>query len=657
MPPADRSPASYFRSDIEGLRGIAVLLVVACHCGISWCAGGFVGVDVFFVLSGYLITGLLVQELRKTSTLDLARFYARRARRLLPAATLTLLCTLAAAALIAAPQEVVFASRAARAAAAYMSNLFFDRNAADYFAPDVESNPFLHTWSLGIEEQFYLFWPALVLLGLGFARSTKALLAMLAALTLGSLAACVLATAAAPTFAFYELPARAWEFGVGGLFALKPAGAPRLPPRVWIGLGWLGLAAVLACGYLLSGGPGFPGWAALVPVLGTATALAAGAELPHRGIGALLDSKPLQYVGARSYSWYLWHWPFLVFAVCLLPGISLAGKVAVATGSLLAAALTFAAVERPVRQNGYLIARPVLSLALAGVATVASFGIATLALRFGDRLANEPAVQAVTVAVADIADMPRDRCVSLGRSEAVASCAFGDTSSAVTVALFGDSHAIQWFNPLQAVAKGAGWRLVTFVKSGCAATEIAGRNGAGLTDLCRTWRTAAIRRILELRPAVVFVATFTSYLGRQPADERAASLDGLTRAMAHTFRQFTGEGLRVVAIRDSPAAPFDVPTCLARSALHAWYAAASCDFARAPALDPAVFAAEQAGARGLRGVEFLDLTDSICRGADCPAIRDGRVVYRDDSHLAGAFTTSLAPAMDATLRTLLPALR
>jgi peptidoglycan/LPS O-acetylase OafA/YrhL len=158
----DAARASDFRSDIEGLRGVAVLLVVACHCGIPWAAGGFVGVDVFFVLSGYLITGLLVAEIEKQGGLQLRRFYLRRARRLLPASAIVLVATVGIAALILGPGELVLASRAARAAAAYMSNVFFDRNAADYFAAEVETNPLLHTWSLGLEEQFYVIWPMLI---------------------------------------------------------------------------------------------------------------------------------------------------------------------------------------------------------------------------------------------------------------------------------------------------------------------------------------------------------------------------------------------------------------------------------------------------------------------------------------------------------------
>ena len=318
------SRSSIFRPDIEGLRGIAVLIVVLFHCGVPGFTGGFAGVDVFFVLSGYLITGLLVNEVQKTSRLNLSNFYARRVRRLLPASALTLVVTLLMASVILAPQELMFTGRAARATALYVSNIFFAINGADYFAPEVKSNPLLHTWSLAVEEQFYLFWPLLIIVGLQLWRSKRALLAVLSALTIMSLAASVWFTARGGTFAFYELPARAWEFGIGGLAVLLPRGILKLSSRWWAGFGWLGIFAIVGSAYFIRGTADFPGWIALFPVLGTTLALVAGAEQPHRGASILLDTAPLQMLGLLSYSWYLWHWPFLVFSKAILPGISVA---------------------------------------------------------------------------------------------------------------------------------------------------------------------------------------------------------------------------------------------------------------------------------------------------------------------------------------------
>jgi len=195
--------ANTYRPVIEGLRGIAVLLVVVFHCHIPGFSGGFIGVDVFFVLSGYLITGLLVAEVQEAARVSLLAFYARRARRLLPASALMSVVTLLAGAVILAPNELSVTARAARSTAVYLSNVFFARNAADYFAADVGTNPMLHTWSLAVEEQFYLFWPLLIILGLQVWHSKRILAAVLSGVTLVSLGACLYYTANGGVFAFY----------------------------------------------------------------------------------------------------------------------------------------------------------------------------------------------------------------------------------------------------------------------------------------------------------------------------------------------------------------------------------------------------------------------------------------------------------------------
>jgi peptidoglycan/LPS O-acetylase OafA/YrhL len=629
---AERTVA--FRPDIEGLRAVAVLLVVACHCGITAVAGGFIGVDVFFVLSGYLITKLLVAEIGKRGHIDLPRFYARRVRRLLPASALTLIVTLAAAAIILAPQELVFAARAARAAALYASNIFFDFDAADYFAPGVELNPLLHTWSLGVEEQFYLFWPALVLLGLGKGGSRGRLLAILGTLTLASFGLCVWMTLRQPTFAFYELPARAWEFGVGGLLALA---ALRAAP--WTIIGWAGLLCVLACGWLVPAGPGFPGWRAGLPVAGTLAALAAGAQLPGRGATRLLNLPPLQYLGSRSYSWYLWHWPFVFFAAALVPGIGVGGKVVAAILALGAAELTFRALERPVRASGYLRPRPWLSLALATAITLCTVGITFLGIHAGNAQAGAPQFAAVNAAVDDIAAINRASCVTAyGADSHVTRCEFGPADAKVTVALFGDSHAIQWFNALQGLASANQWRLVTFLKSGCAAHDAAPLlGGSG----CRPWRNQALREIVALHPDAVFVASYTSAYGLGQAHPES-DLERLRAGWRRSLEVLSAAHLTVIQFRDTPLPPFDVPTCLARALSHAWMRGRSCDLSESAALEPRTFQAEQAAAQGLPGVHFLDLTDRLCRDGICPAVSQGMIVYRDASHVSGTFAASLA---------------
>ena len=644
-----RRQSPKFRSDIEGLRAVAVLLVVACHCGVSWCRGGFIGVDVFFVISGYLITGLLLAEISRTASLDLARFYARRARRLLPALLLVLLATLAAGSFIQGPQELAFAGRAARATALYVSNVFFDMYAADYFAPDVESNPLLHTWSLGAEEQFYLAWPLLLLLGLRMRKSSRLLLWLFAGVAGLSLLICLWSTAHRPTFAFYELPARAWEFSLGGLLAY--AGAPRLRAAATAVLGWLGLATILAVAYLLRDGVGFPGWLAALPVLGTMAVLLS--KGPQRyGVGLLLDSRPMQYLGARSYSWYLWHWPFIVFAADLAPAIPVAGKVICAVASLGAAALTYRLIEQPVRENPQLMHRTMLSLALAAGTALAAAALALLVIRGADHLANEPSMRLITAVSADIADMPVERCVSLGDSTEVLSCSFGDPEALTEIVLYGDSKALQWFDGLERAARQSRWRLVTVVKFGCAAVAI--QPGRDMTlAVCNAWRAKAQQAIIARHPALVIAASATSGLGQAGGVQVDPELTQLTQATSQMLGHLTAAGLHVLLLRDTPRPPFNVPTCLARRTLHPWLGVSSCDFERSAALNPRVFEAEQRAALGLPGVQFLDMTDQVCPDPVCSPMHQTLIVYRDGLHLTGAFARTLAPAISARLRAVL----
>ncbi|HLA64460.1 MAG TPA: acyltransferase, partial [Rhodothermales bacterium] len=370
--PPDRTPSASlaWRSDIEGLRGVAVLLVVLFHAGISGFAGGYVGVDVFFALSGYLITGILVREVERTGAVDLARFYARRVRRLLPASALVLLATVAFAFAFYSPLEQGQIAWTAVATASYLSNVHFAQAATDYFAVAVETNPLLHTWSLAVEEQFYLVWPALVWFGLRGAPSRRRLVAVVVAVTVASFGAAVWAMQTAPTWAFFGSPLRAWEFGVGALAAVLPSASLAVRARISALLGWTGLAAVVASGVFYSVQTPFPGATALLPVVGTVAVLLAGAWSPGRGVARVLGTWPLQQFGRLSYSWYLWHWPVFVFAEGLYGKGSLPVRLALLLFSLLLAEASYRLVEDPIRHHRWIAATPRRGLALLATLTV-----------------------------------------------------------------------------------------------------------------------------------------------------------------------------------------------------------------------------------------------------------------------------------------------
>jgi peptidoglycan/LPS O-acetylase OafA/YrhL len=576
-------------------------------------------------------------------------------RRLLPASALTLLVTLAAGILLSAPHELEFAARAARAMAVYLSNVFFGINSADYFAPDVETNPMLHTWSLAVEEQFYLFWPLLIALGLQRMRSKKALLALLTGLTAVSFAACVVLTAKGGTFAFYQLPARAWEFGIGGLGALAGTWTKRLPQSVWRITGWAGVVTILGSTVFIREGRGFPGWIAAIPTAGTMAALFSGAVLPGSGVGRLLNIRPLQILGSLSYSWYLWHWPFLVFATAIMPNISIPGKLAAATASLAVAAVAHRFVENPIRFHPFLIQRPKHSLALGGALTLVSLVASGIALRIAGTQAKSPELSALTSAVNDISRLPRDRCVSMGFSTEVKLCEFGDTGSSRRVVLFGDSHAIQWFNPLQRMADAQGWRLTTIVKSGCPSADIDTPGPHGFSAKCAAWRSEAIKRIQMLRPTLVFIGNASIYLeGRgSRASSQGISLEDWRNGYRRILEPLSSQGLRVAVMHDIPTSHFDIPTCIARARKNSWYPSQACELDKAAAVSAPMFEAERDAANGLAKVHFLDLTERLCPGQRCPVVADGQVMYRDSNHLTGSFADRLQPELDRLLAPLM----
>ena len=329
-----------FRTDIEGLRAVAVLAVVLFHAGVPGVGGGFIGVDVFFVVSGFLITGLLWREMTGTGTVEVARFYGARARRLLPAAATVLAVTAAGAAVLLPPLQARSVIGDGIASALYVGNYRFALHGADYLAADAPS-PFQHYWSLGVEEQFYLLWPALIIgtawlvarttrrFGVAAPRSATPYALVLALVAVVSFAISLAWTHSLPSWAFFSLPSRAWELAVGGLVALTASRWRHLPGPSAAVVGWGGLALiVITCTQVGETTP-YPGTAALLPVLGTALVVGAGCATPDLGVGHFLSAPAMRAVGRLSYSWYLWHWPVLLLAPALFGApLGLAGRLA-----------------------------------------------------------------------------------------------------------------------------------------------------------------------------------------------------------------------------------------------------------------------------------------------------------------------------------------
>ncbi|GAY14833.1 acyltransferase family protein [Mycobacterium sp. shizuoka-1] len=392
-----RSEQTTFRADIEGLRAVAVLAVVLFHAAVPGLGGGYVGVDVFFVISGFLITGLLWREVSSTGGVRLRSFYGARARRLLPASAAVGVITMLASAILLPPLQARPAITDGIASALYVSNYQFVMRGVDYFANHVTASPFLHYWSLGVEEQFYLVWAPMLLGTLWLTRlarkarrrpatqvdiSQRPFIVALALVAVVSFALSFLATYIVPAAAFYSLPTRAWQLAVGGLVALTAVGWQRLSPRIAAVVGWSGLALILLACTWLSPTTLYPGTAALLPTLGAALVIGAGCATPTHGGGRLLALPPLRAIGRISYSWYLWHWPVLVLAPFLLGhSLGLAERISAAALSAGLAWLTLRYLENPLRFAPKIRTSAWRSLGLGATATIVAVCVGVTLLR------------------------------------------------------------------------------------------------------------------------------------------------------------------------------------------------------------------------------------------------------------------------------------
>ena len=651
-----------FRPDIEGLRGIAVLLVVAFHAKFPGFSGGYVGVDVFFVLSGYLITSLLVREIAHTGTIDMAQFYARRARRLLPASALMALVTLIVSRFVFAPVEMETISRTARAVSVYLSNFWFFRNAADYFATSSESNPFLHTWSLAVEEQFYFVWPLLIMLAMRGRATNARLLLTLSIVTLLSMSAAVWFTASNRPLAFFGSPMRAWEFGIGGLASLVPVAVLQRHRMLVTNLGIAGLFSVFAAGFLYHEGSQFPGVAALLPVLGTTLALLPGGNSSDWLVGRLLGCRLLQWMGKLSYSWYLWHWPVLVWMNVMIPDVSLWARALAALASLGVAAVAYRLVENPVRFQPTLVARPFASILLALVLTMSGFGAARASTAIASRDASSPTQIAFTKAANDFVWVLREggACDLTGITKTPRECVFGIPESSTTVVLTGDSHAAHWLPALEQVALSRRWRLVLMQQSACPTARVPVFLNTIQREFseCTAFREAVLRRVLEMRPQAVVLANAThAYVAGATARETThlTTPERWTAGQHSTLAVLDSAGITSILLHDTPKIPFNVPICLARAAALGRDLDAFCRIRRDQVLDTVVFHAERDAVSELSYAHAIDLNDLLCNAESCPPVIGGKVVYRDDDHLTRTFSQRLAESLSVRIAPLVAA--
>jgi peptidoglycan/LPS O-acetylase OafA/YrhL len=706
--------ASPFRPDVEGLRAVAVVLVLLFHARVPGFTGGYVGVDVFFVISGFLITGLLVRELSGTGRISFPRFYARRARRLLPAAAATLVATAVMSVMVLPPLRVPDVGVDIAAAAAYVSNIRFALQATDYLASSLPPSPVLHFWSLGVEEQFYLFWPALLTLVVGrafvprgAASGVRRVTITLTATVIVSLALSLWLTGVQEPWAFFSLPTRAWELALGGLVAMPIA--MKLAQRAVVPLlGWTGLALVVASGLIFDELTPFPGFAALVPVVGAALVIFAG--LPNTTARrtasrwpdprSLLSLPPMRFLGRISYSLYLWHWPILILPAVAFGPFGLALRIALIGLTLAVATISYRVLEEPIRRGRFMGDRPRQTLAFAGAISlgVVLVGMGTVALAAPARPMGPPIGGTIddaplpvanssptasasatggspkpTVTLPPLGDAPvpadlvpelaaarddlpviySDGC-HLDAAEATPrSCVFGDTEAKTTVVLFGDSHAAQWFPALERISKKRGWRLISMTKSACASADVRvwSRQFGRPYAECDAWREAAFERIAAEHPALVVVSNARHYtldIGGKPeysTDHEDVWSAGLDRTLQRLSK---GAGA-VVLIGDTTRMTEDPPVCLSAHLDDATACATPYSTAMAGArLAADAFVADHTAAH------LVDPTPWTCFTDPCPVVIGRFLVYRDQGHLTATYSRALASELEAVLPSIEP---
>ncbi len=682
-----------FLPEVQALRALAVALVVLYHVWPERLPGGFIGVDVFFVISGYLITAHLTREYTTSGSISLSRFWARRIRRLLPAAFVVLAACVVLVFVVLPTVVREETLRQVAAASGYLLNWVLGFDAVDYLAAGNEPTVVQHYWTLSVEEQFYIGWPVLlVVVGVIVARlrgtrpTAAALVGWVAIVVVVlSLAYSIYLTAFNPPMAYFATTTRAWEFAAGGLLAAAvlrwPAMIERLRAsrvsRTTSVLTLGGVIVIVAAAFVLDGESPFPGYLAALPVVGTVLVILGG-EPRGLGIGFVTRWRPIQFLGDISYSIYLWHWP-LVLTLVVLAGRrpTLLEGLGIVVVTVALAALTKYFVEDPGRRSRLLARRrAAFGLAAAGILVFVSVWAGTSTILTQQAQAAKAEQEAAIVdtagcfgahAMLGTAECP-DRFVLTSDVDLNAaandldyenwcltwfdedwrSCEFGAPAGGETWALVGDSHAASMVEALDEYFAQHNITLVTYLRYGCSGLNIGdeGADGPAQSDQeeydCRVW-SDRVRAELDDRDDISTVL----YLNRTPIyvqDERPEQYRLTVDDIVATWEGVLGAGKRVVSITDWPITAGDsIPVCLSAHVGES----GPCSLPRAEALpaDPQDAALAELDGR----VESIDLTDAFCDDTTCYSVIGDVVVYADHNHISGTYSRTLMPYLGPLL--------
>lgn len=667
-----------FKPEIQGLRAIAVLIVVIYHISPTLLPGGYVGVDVFFVISGYLITSHLLREAERNNVISLTSFYAKRIRRLLPAATSVLIVTAIFSPLLPAYQWQML-TKEIIASALYLQNWLLAQEAIDYLAAGNHPSPLQHFWSLAIEEQYYIVWPVLIVFSTFITRkhhiSSKQIFTGLL-LTIGclSLLHSYFLTLANPPIAYFSTATRAWELALGGGLALIP----------WRGINEsfkklfsaIGVFLILTASYYYSDGTRFPGLTALAPTLGAAFVIMGGTSSSQFAISTLLNAKPFQYIGDISYSLYLWHWPLIIFYKTVF-GFNIGGM-----EGLLLCSLSLCAAHL----SKQFIEDPFLKRKLTNSRETAFLGIILIMLSLGSAfyvyLNSQTALSTSDSSTSDIQrkamqaknDIPivyELGCHADQATTKALSCQFGDDQSDFRIALIGDSHAAQWIPTLQEIVDKHGWQLHSFTKSGCPVSLTPVMIGKRETHYleCDTWKENLIESLFKLNPNLIILSQTRNYttlsqstqdasdtimqwlgIGHASRNTRQEHYQQLGYGLTSTIKRLETLGADMVAIADTPMLKLDVPTCLSLIEDETHECDSDYDHAEL-AQDPLRHASSTSS-----NMALIDMNNYICNQENCPAMLGEQIIWRDNNHITASFARTLSADFEKALFLNLPML-
>jgi peptidoglycan/LPS O-acetylase OafA/YrhL len=694
-----------FRQDIQGLRALAVLLVILDHAKIGPFHGGFIGVDVFFVISGFLITGLLVSEAERTGRVSLLGFYARRARRILPAATVVIIATVGFAIYYLSAVEANGAIKDALWATFFAANFKLAHDGTDYFQNDTPPSPLQHFWSLAVEEQFYVVWPLLVLLLCLYAawrarRSVGARslgprvrdlgVSPLVVIVGISFAYSVSYSTTDPVAAYFSPFTRAWELGIGALAACLTTRLILLKPAVQALMSWGGLAAVAVASIVFDQTTVFPGYAAALPVVGTAALLAGGLRPAAWGPQMLLSLPPMRAVGDWSYSLYLWHWPALIIVTeAWQPAVGWRGALVIAAVVPLSA-LTYYFVENPVRRANVFKARRLRGVLLYPAVVVLTLPMLAAANNVVDDELNgggppittadfgqgsddtDPValVKASVKAAQDGYDIPADlkpslldlatdipdlgKCQYFEINNDRPLCPRGDTDGDKTLVLIGDSHARQWVPALDALSKRYGYTAYFLIREGCPSSDVTPWmvHGGPSTD-CEAFQDWARQQVEDLQPDVVLLGSeanrrgFTSDDGELVDDTVKGSGDEMAtmyrEGMEREIDYLSPNTQRVIVIGDPPAVVEHPGRCLSERDATLKTCLSTEEKLSLTFIDSLRQAAKN------KGVEFVETANWFCDQGLCPSVVGDYIAHRDRTHISQSYAGFLTDVLEAQI--------